>query len=82
MFVHTPFKRAKVVESYDIRITISLDHSIDLKGLKRELNTIAKDLGLSDLRLDIEAIETSRIVISIRGSIRDPRKRMRSDMHC
>jgi hypothetical protein len=46
MFVHTPFKRAKVVEGYDIRITISLDHSIDLKGLKRELNTIAKDLGL------------------------------------
>ena len=74
MFVHTPFKRAKVEEGYDIRITISLDHSIDLKGLRRELNTIAKDLGLSDLRLDIEAIETSGIVISIRGSIRDPRK--------
>ncbi|MEM1611565.1 MAG: mechanosensitive ion channel [Sulfolobales archaeon] len=74
MFAHTPFKRAKVEEGYDIRITITLNRHIDLEEIRKELNRIAADLGLSNIRLDIEAIEASEITLSIRGSIKDPRK--------
>jgi hypothetical protein len=74
MFTHTPFKRAKVEEGYDIRITVTLNRHVDLEDLRKELSRIASDLGLYNVRLDIEAIETSGITIPIRGSIKDPRK--------
>ena len=74
MFAHTPFKRAKVDEEYEVRVEASIDHYVDLDTIRRELSEIAREAGLAGARLDIESIGQSGVTIAIRGTIRDPRR--------
>jgi len=74
MFAHTPFKRAKIDEEYEVRVAASIDHFIDLEEVRRKLNEVAKEIGLVGVRLDVEAIGPSGVTLSIKGIIRDPRR--------
>ncbi|MEM2204583.1 MAG: mechanosensitive ion channel family protein [Sulfolobales archaeon] len=74
MLTHTPFKRVKPEEGYEIRIQVFLPHEVDVDRILEDARKIARELGLDDVKADIESIEKSGVVILVRGLIRDPRR--------
>lgn len=74
MITHTPFKRIKPEEGYEIRIPVFLPHGIDIERILENAQRIARELGLDEARADIESIRSTGITLLVRGVARDPRR--------
>lgn len=74
IIAHTPFKRVKPEEGYEIRIPVFLPHGADIEKILDNAQKIARELGLEDARADIRSIKSSGVTILVRGLTRDPRR--------
>lgn len=74
MIAHTPFKRIKPEEGYEIRIHIFLPHGADVEKILDDAQRVARELGLDDAKASIRSIRSSGVAILVRGLTRDPRR--------
>lgn len=74
MLAHTPFKRIKVEEGYEMRVILTIPLNVDLQNIRARIEDIARELGVENPHVDIDSIGSRSLRLIVRGSIRDPRR--------
>lgn len=74
MLAHTPFKRVKIEEGYEMRVILTIPLYIDLQNVRTRIEDIVRGLGVENPRVDIDSIGSRGLRLVVRGSIRDPRR--------